>query len=49
VAPDRAGEVNGDGALRRASARLSLQTLAGMKPPPFGAPPPAAVAPRARE
>jgi N-acetylglucosaminyl-diphospho-decaprenol L-rhamnosyltransferase len=46
VAPDRAGERNGEGALRRQSARLSLQTLAGVKPPPFGAPPRAAVAPR---
>jgi hypothetical protein len=46
VAPDRPSEVNGDGALRRESAKLSLQTLAGLRPPPFGAPPPFAVAPR---
>src|SRR5262249_20193459 len=46
VAPDRPAERNGDGALRRESARLSLQTLAGVKPPPFGAPPPVAVAAR---
>jgi GT2 family glycosyltransferase len=48
VVPDRASEPDGEGARRRASARLSLQTLAGVKPPPFGAPPRAAVAPRAR-
>jgi N-acetylglucosaminyl-diphospho-decaprenol L-rhamnosyltransferase len=48
VAPDRASEADGAGALRRRSARLSLQTLAGVKPPPFGAPPRAAVAPRGR-
>jgi N-acetylglucosaminyl-diphospho-decaprenol L-rhamnosyltransferase len=46
VAPDRPEERDGAGALRRASARLSLQTLAGLRPPPFGAPPPVAVAPR---
>ena len=46
VAPDRPSERNGDGALRRESARLSLATLAGRRPPPFGAPPPFAVAPR---
>ena len=49
VVPDRPGEGPSDGALRRASARLSLQTLAGVKPPPFGAPPRAAVAPLSRE
>jgi hypothetical protein len=32
--------------LRRASARLSLQTLYGLREPPFGPPPPTAVAPR---
>jgi N-acetylglucosaminyl-diphospho-decaprenol L-rhamnosyltransferase len=46
VVPDRPGERDGDGALRRESARLSLQTLAGRRPPPFGAPPRTAVAPR---
>jgi N-acetylglucosaminyl-diphospho-decaprenol L-rhamnosyltransferase len=46
VVPDRATESGGEGALRRESARLSLQTLAGRRPPPFGAPPPTAVAPR---
>jgi N-acetylglucosaminyl-diphospho-decaprenol L-rhamnosyltransferase len=49
LAPDRPAEAGGDGALRRASAKLSLQTLAGVKPPPFGAPPRAAVAPRASQ
>src|SRR4051794_10412446 len=49
VVPDRPGEGPADGALRRESARRSLQTLAGVKPPPFGAPPPAAVALRSRE
>jgi GT2 family glycosyltransferase len=48
VTPDRPSEVNGDGALRRQSAKLSLQTLAGLRPPPFGAPPAVAVAPRDR-
>jgi len=48
VAPDRRSELDGDGALRRQSAKLSLQTLAGLRPPPFGAPPAVAVAPRDR-
>jgi N-acetylglucosaminyl-diphospho-decaprenol L-rhamnosyltransferase len=49
VVPDRPGEGPTDGALRRESARRSLQTLAGVKPPPFGAPPRAAVAPQSPE
>lgn len=35
-----------DARLRRESARLSLQTLYGRREPPFGPPPPTAVAPR---
>jgi GT2 family glycosyltransferase len=45
VAPDLRGEAGDEGTLRRASARLSLETLAGLRPPPFGPPPPTAVAP----
>src|SRR3954453_18141650 len=46
VVPDRPRAGAADGALRRASGRLSLQPLAGVRPPPFGAPPAAAVAPQ---
>jgi N-acetylglucosaminyl-diphospho-decaprenol L-rhamnosyltransferase len=46
VVPDRPSEVNRDGVLRRESAKQSLQTLVGLRPPPFGAPPGVAVAPR---
>jgi N-acetylglucosaminyl-diphospho-decaprenol L-rhamnosyltransferase len=45
VAPEIGGENGADAALRRESARLSLLTLAGLRPPPFGPPPPTAVAP----
>jgi GT2 family glycosyltransferase len=45
--PVRPGEEFG--AARRASAKLSLETLSGRRPPPFGPPPPTAVAPRASD
>ena len=37
------------GAQRRAANRRALRTLTGRQPPPFGAPPPLALAPGARE